>query len=612
MWPEVIALVTGGTFVYHHFGYPVLLRTVARFASRSTRCHLGDRRESRPEVPEVTLIVPAHNEEAVIAAKIQNVAALDYPRDKLRVIIVCDGCTDATVNIANRAIDVHASHLNITLRSNAVNLGKIGVLNAEIAAATSEIIAVSDASALIDFDALRLAVAHFSDALVAVVCPTYRLKEAGSDGERAYWMYQTRIKADEAHLGAPIGAHGACYLFRRSLWEELPNDTINDDVILPMRMVIKGFRAVYDTSFGATEIERTQRQQEWRRRIRISAGNAQQVVRLWRLADPRRPGLAFAFISGKALRPAIPFLALATLGSTVYASFEGDSVMIAFLFVQMILVALALVAVLLPKERVPRPGRLLGYLVEGHSANFVGVMRYALGLERKPWRRAAEAPIGSPCRAASCDTFLPRTISLSKRAVDIVCGLVALVVLVVLFVPIALAIKLTSKGPIFYRQLRVGQVTPTATHLFYLIKFRTMRVDAEAGSGAVWATKNDPRITRVGNFLRKTRLDELPQCINVLKGEMSAVGPRPERPSFFAKLEEAIPLYVERTYGLKPGITGLAQVNQAYDSSIEDVRNKALYDHAYAARLTSWWRWLATDFGIVFKTVTVMALGKGQ
>jgi lipopolysaccharide/colanic/teichoic acid biosynthesis glycosyltransferase len=209
-------------------------------------------------------------------------------------------------------------------------------------------------------------------------------------------------------------------------------------------------------------------------------------------------------------------------------------------------------------------------------------------------------------------TFIPVAVARSKRVLDVVCAVVALAVMIVLFLPIAIAIKLTSRGPIFYRQLRVGHATASATHLFYLIKFRTMGTDAETKGGAVWATKNDPRVTAVGRFMRKTRLDELPQCFNVLKGEMSVIGPRPERPSFFSKLEEAIPFYSERTYGLRPGITGLAQVNQAYDTSIEDVRNKVLYDHAYAAQLTNWFDWIKADLSIIIKTFTVMVLGKGQ
>ena len=112
--------------------------------------------------------------------------------------------------------------------------------------------------------------------------------------------------------------------------------------------------------------------------------------------------------------------------------------------------------------------------------------------------------------------------------------------------------------------------------------------------------------------MRKTRLDELPQCLNVLKGDMSIVGPRPERPQFFSKLEGHIPFYIERTYGLKPGITGLAQVSQGYDTSIEDVRSKVLYDHAYALRIARPLDWLKTDLSIIFRTFTVVVLGRGQ
>jgi lipopolysaccharide/colanic/teichoic acid biosynthesis glycosyltransferase len=203
-------------------------------------------------------------------------------------------------------------------------------------------------------------------------------------------------------------------------------------------------------------------------------------------------------------------------------------------------------------------------------------------------------------------------VRVGKRAFDIVVGAIAFLVLALVFLPVALAIKLTSKGPIFYRQIRVGRSTEARTDLFYLFKFRTMYVDAEARTGPVWATANDPRITPIGRFMRKTRIDELPQAINVLKGDMSIVGPRPERPAFFLKLEKEIPFYVERTHGLRPGITGLAQVNQGYDGSIEDVRSKVGYDHAYAMRLLDPWDWIKTDLSIIFRTAAVMVLGKGQ
>jgi lipopolysaccharide/colanic/teichoic acid biosynthesis glycosyltransferase len=200
----------------------------------------------------------------------------------------------------------------------------------------------------------------------------------------------------------------------------------------------------------------------------------------------------------------------------------------------------------------------------------------------------------------------------SKRIFDVVISLVILLITLPLFPVIALVIMSNSRGPIIYRQLRVGRSTPEQMDLFYIMKFRTMYVDAEQRSGAVWASKNDPRITPVGRILRKTRLDEIPQLFNVLKGDMSLIGPRPERPDFYQKLEDEIPFFVERTYGVLPGITGLAQVNQGYDSCIEDVRKKVAFDHSYALSLDSYQGWITTDISIMTRTLVVMIDGRGQ
>lgn len=203
-------------------------------------------------------------------------------------------------------------------------------------------------------------------------------------------------------------------------------------------------------------------------------------------------------------------------------------------------------------------------------------------------------------------------ISRAKRTFDFVSSLLALVLLSPVFPFIALAIALTSRGPIFYRQLRVGKSTPEKMEIFEIMKFRSMYQDAETRSGAVWATQNDPRITPVGRFLRKTRLDELPQLFNVLKGEMSLIGPRPERPTFYNKLENEIPYFADRTYGVMPGITGLAQVNQGYDTCIDDVRRKVGFDHSYALSLCSVKSWIAADLSIITKTIVVMVDGRGR
>jgi len=200
----------------------------------------------------------------------------------------------------------------------------------------------------------------------------------------------------------------------------------------------------------------------------------------------------------------------------------------------------------------------------------------------------------------------------AKRLSDLLLASIGLILTLPLFPLIAIAIKLNSPGPVFYKQLRIGKALPECVALFEMIKFRTMVSDAELQTGATWARKQDPRITTLGRFLRKTRLDELPQFVNVLRGEMSMIGPRPERPGFYNRLEHDIPFFAERTYGVAPGITGLAQVNQGYDTCIDDVRSKVGFDHRYALALGNPVSWLKMDISIIVRTLAVMLMGRGQ
>jgi lipopolysaccharide/colanic/teichoic acid biosynthesis glycosyltransferase len=166
----------------------------------------------------------------------------------------------------------------------------------------------------------------------------------------------------------------------------------------------------------------------------------------------------------------------------------------------------------------------------------------------------------------------------------------------------ALAIRLTSPGPVLYHQQRVGK----DAHIFTVHKFRSMRVDAEAATGAVWASKKgDPRVTPIGAFLRRSRLDEIPQLWNVLKGDMSFVGPRPERPEFVADLTHQIPFYGQR-HVVRPGLTGWAQVRYTYGASTEDALQKLQYDLYYIKNLS-----IALDVFIIFETVKTVVLRKG-
>ena len=214
----------------------------------------------------------------------------------------------------------------------------------------------------------------------------------------------------------------------------------------------------------------------------------------------------------------------------------------------------------------------------------------------------------------------PRESDRLERIVNVVIAATALVAVAPLMLLVAIAIKLDSAGPVFYRQERVGRDArrgrdrrrhPFAGRtdrrrqnltgrVFTIYKFRSMCVDAEARCGATWATKNDPRVTRLGRFLRASRLDELPQLWNVLRGDMNIVGPRPERPTIIVNLVRDIREYPAR-HRARPGITGWAQINAAYDTSLEDVRRKVRYDLEYLEQ-----RSLRTDLRIMARTVPVM------
>ncbi len=189
-----------------------------------------------------------------------------------------------------------------------------------------------------------------------------------------------------------------------------------------------------------------------------------------------------------------------------------------------------------------------------------------------------------------------------KRLLDVIFSLILLVVSFPIIIVTAIAIKVESEGPVIFKQERAGQ----DGRIFNVYKFRSMVVDAEKKSGPVWATKGDPRITKVGNLIRKVRVDELPQMLNVLKGEMSLVGPRPERPYFIEKLSEQIPFY-KRRLKVRPGVTGWAQVKHKYDETIEDVQTKLRYDLFYIENMS-----LRMDFKILFRTIFVVLFGKGH
>ena len=213
----------------------------------------------------------------------------------------------------------------------------------------------------------------------------------------------------------------------------------------------------------------------------------------------------------------------------------------------------------------------------------------------------------------------PRRPEFGRRVLNVIAALALIVTMFPVMLVIAVLVKLTSSGPIIYKQTRVG-LDRRASRApkkdsrrghdigglpFTIYKFRTMRVDAEKDSGAVWASNDDARVTPIGRILRQFRLEELPQLFNILRGDMTLVGPRPERPELFEKLRKEIPDYQKRQLA-RPGLTGWAQVNQSYDQNIDDVRRKVQFDIEYIRR-----RGLSEDVKIMLRTVPVILFRRG-
>jgi sugar transferase (PEP-CTERM system associated) len=247
------------------------------------------------------------------------------------------------------------------------------------------------------------------------------------------------------------------------------------------------------------------------------------------------------------------------------------------------------------RDRMPVPDllelRFAGFTIEEAGSTYEAVCGRICTKELRPSQLIFSGELG------------PRQVSLwIQNIINVFLSIVGVVLTLPVMALVAIAVKLTSPGPVLYRQARVGKNGV----LFVVYKFRSMRADAEAETGAVWASKDDPRATAVGKWLRRLRLDELPQFFNVLQGEMSLVGPRPERPEFVKTLSEKIPYYRQR-HCVKPGITGWAQINHKYGDTMEDTITKLEYDLYYIKNLS-----LSLDSYIIFSTLKTIVLSRGS
>lgn len=384
-----IAVTASSTLIaYHHVIFPKIASWAGRLPSAAPE------RTERDSLPTVSIVMPAYNEAAHIVAKIDNLAGQDYPTDRLHILIGCDGCSDVTAELARQAAASH-SDMKIEVVDFATNRGKVWVLNDLIRQARGTVLVLTDVSALLPANGISRLADHFANPAVGAVGAGYLPAGDTTDGEQAYWDYQRRIKAGESRLGGLIGAHGSCYAIRRNLYRPLDTDTVNDDFIIPMRIALGGWRTLYDPHIVAQELAASPDGTDFARRIRIGRGNAQQFWQLMPRLTFRRPGLAFAFLSGKAARVLMPFLmGFAWIGSGVAAQAgtgTGAILMLALFGLQTTIYLLAALASARPGLRRIGKVEAVRYLVTGHIASAIGALQFIAKRERGAWQRAAQS-----------------------------------------------------------------------------------------------------------------------------------------------------------------------------------------------------------------------------
>ena len=364
------------TLIYIYIGYPILVWRLARM--------FGGDPQHEPITPTVSLLIPAYNEEAHIEAKLRNSLALDYPRNRREIVVASDGSTDATDAIAERFRSE-----GVRLLAMPKNIGKSAMLTRVVPQLTGDLVVFTDASSNLQPEALRRLVRNFADPRVGCVSGLYRFAGEGDlrgDGESLYWRYETFIKQQESRLHSILGAHGAFYAIRKILFSRLGEAEINDDYLIPMRIVAQGCRAVYEPSAVAWERELVSIEGEFARRQRIAAGNCQQIIELRQLLNPLRGWVAFTFFSHKVLRTIAPLLMITMLVSTFWLPPFWSSGMLS---AQALFYASAFMGYVC--QRRGRDARWLSpplYFCLGNLAMLAGVVKYCFSKQSLVWERA--------------------------------------------------------------------------------------------------------------------------------------------------------------------------------------------------------------------------------
>lgn len=369
---------------YAYAGYPLLLALCSRLFGKAPvpPASPGD------ELPRVSVLVVARDEEEVIAARLANLLALDYPADRLEIVIASDGSSDRTDDIV-RCREIQG----VRLEAWPEPCGKAAALNRVLPRLSGDIVVLSDANTLFAPDNLRKLVRWFADPAVGVVCGRLHLvdRKTGANVDGLYWRFETALKEREARLNALVGANGANYALRRELFTPIPDRTILDDFVLPLRMRLgSGCRLVFDREAVAAEETAPNIHTEFRRRARIGTGGFQAIGFLWRLLNPKHGWIAFTFLCHKVLRWLCPFFLLALLASNL--ALAAEPFFRATLAAQVLFHVLAAI---LPRLRVharlPRPLRLAVMFQAMNLALLAGFWHWLWEKPSGAWRHSARA-----------------------------------------------------------------------------------------------------------------------------------------------------------------------------------------------------------------------------
>jgi cellulose synthase/poly-beta-1,6-N-acetylglucosamine synthase-like glycosyltransferase len=386
-----------GLVAYSYVGYPIVIGAWSALHDVMSGIRfLGggpDRRQRRrvEHLPHVTIVFAAYDEETCIQQKLENCLALDYPADKLEVLVGCDGCTDRTAELARSTRDRRVRVLEFP------RAGKASALSKLVPQARGDVVVLTDANTTMDRGAAKALVRHFDDPEVGAVVGRLRLynRVRREYEESLYWRYETILKYFEGSLGSVVGANGGIYAIRRLLFQPLHRGTIIDDFVIPVRIAARGWRVPFEPAAVAYEETTEDYSREFGRRARIGAGNWQSVGLVPDVFDPRNAFLCFAFVSHKLLRWAAPLLLALAFGLNVALAMRGGVLMPALLLLHLAFYALALAGRLNAAGPLRRVASIAHYFVAMNAALAVGFWRFLRGTQSAAWNRTSRGPAGA-------------------------------------------------------------------------------------------------------------------------------------------------------------------------------------------------------------------------